>query len=145
MKKGRVGRIFLVTALSATLIGGSLPAYAVVPQVGNELSIVQPRYTGIRDITCKLSISSDGNASCLGRVKLDIGYDSEFTLALQRRTSGRPWSDVTSWTDSGTSTLSESRYVTSGYDYRCELTVDVYSSSGKHVATYTKHSDIVPY
>ena len=144
MEKKHLGKTVVLVALSTTLLGASLPAQAVAT-LPHEVASVQFREIGIVKMDCRLDISPSGNADCFGRVSMASGYDSEVTLALQRRTSGRPWSDVTSWTDSGTSTLSESRYVTSGYDYRCELTVDVYSSSGKHVATYTEYSDIVPY
>ena len=144
MEKKHLGKTLVLVALSTTLLGASLPAQAMAAPP-HEVTSIQPCEIGIATLNCRLDISSSGKARCLGEVTVKAGYDAEVTLALQRRTSGRPWSDVTSWTDSGTSTLSESRYVTSGYDYRCELTVDVYSSSGKHVAPYTEYSDIVPY
>ena len=72
---------------------------------------------------------------------MKAGYDSEITLALQKSTNGRTWSNVASWTGSGSEKLTKSRFVTSGYDYRCKLTVKVYNSSGNYVTTYTQYSD----
>ena len=96
-------------------------------------------------MNCRLSISSGGNASCFGDVSMSAGYDSEITLALQRSTNGRSWSNVASWSGNGSETLTKSRFVTSGYDYRCKLTVKVYNSSGEYVITYSQYSDTISY
>ena len=132
MGKKYLGKTMLLIALSTTLLGASLPAQAaeILPNV---------------KMNCQLTISSNGNASCLGDVSMKAGYDSEITLALQKSTNGRTWSNVASWTGSGSEKLTKSRFVTSGYDYRCKLTVKVYNSSGNYVTTYTQYSDTISY
>ena len=144
MGKKYLGKTMLLIALSTTLLGASLPAQAaeILP---NELVMVQPREIGIVKMNCQLTISSNGNASCLGDVSMKAGYDSEITLALQKSTNGRTWANVASWTGSGSEKLTKSRFVTSGYDYRCKLTVKVYNSSGNYVTTYTQYSDTISY
>ena len=144
MGKKYLGKTMLLIALSAALLGGTLPAQAV-ERLPNEPVMVQPREIGIAKMDCRLEISSNGNASCLGDVSMKAGYDSEITLALQKSTNGRNWSNVASWTGSGSDTLTKSRFVTSGYDYRCKLTVKVYNSAGKYVTTYTQYSDTISY
>ena len=126
------------------LLQTGLPAQAaeILP---NELVMVQPREIGIAKMNCQLDISSGGNASCFGDVSMSAGYDSEIILALQKSTNGRNWSNVASWTGSGSDTLTKSSFVTSGYDYRCKLTVKVYNSAGKYVTTYTQYSDTISY
>ena len=100
MGKKYLGKTMLLIALSTTLLGASLPAQAaeILP---NELVMVQPREIGIVKMNCQLTISSNGNASCLGDVSMKAGYDSEITLALQKSTNGRTWSNVASWTGTG--------------------------------------------
>ena len=144
MGKKYLGKTMLLIALSAALLGGTLPAQAaeILP---NEPAMVQPREIGIAKMNCRLEISSGGNASCFGDVSMSAGYDSEITLALQRSTNGRTWSNVASWSGSGSETLTKSRFVTSGYDYRCKLTVKVYNSSGESVITYSQYSDTISY
>ena len=144
MGKKYLGKTMLLIALSAALLGGTLPAQAV-EILPNEPVMVQPREIGIAKMNCQLDISSGGNASCLGDVSMKAGYDSEITLALQKSTNGRTWSNVASWTGSDSETLTKSRFVTSGYDYRCKLTVKVYNSAGKYVTTYTQYSDTISY
>lgn len=144
MKKRCLGRTLVLVALSTTLLGATLPAQAI-DAPPSEVSSVQPRKTGVRQLDCVLDISSIGNAQCVCRVSMADGYDSDFTLTLQRSTNGRTWSKVINWTGSGSGTLAETRFVTSGFDYRCELTVKVYNSSGKQVATYTEYSDTITY
>ncbi|MBM6888198.1 hypothetical protein [Pseudoflavonifractor phocaeensis] len=144
MEKKHLGKTVLLIALSATLLGGTLPAQAAEIHP-NEVTAIQPREIGVAIMNCRLSISSGGNASCFGDVSMSAGYDSEITLALQRSTNGRTWSNVASWSGSGSETLTKSRFVTSGYDYRCKLTVKVYNSSGEYVITYSQYSDTISY
>lgn len=74
MGKKYLGKTMLLIALSTTLLGASLPAQAaeILP---NELVMVQPREIGIVKMNCQLTISSNGNASCLGDVSMKAGYD----------------------------------------------------------------------
>lgn len=144
MERKYLGKMLVIAAFSATLLGVTLPAQAVMVPPCETYSI-QPYEIGVARMDCALDILSSGNASCFGRVSLKAGYDSEFTLTLQRCISGRSWSNVSSWTGSGSSTLTKSRFVTSGYDYRCKLTVKVYKSSGEYVTTYTEYSDTIHY
>lgn len=73
MGKKYLGKTMLLIALSAALLGGTLPAQAV-EILPNEPVMVQPREIGIAKMDCRLEISSNGNASCLGDVSMKAGY-----------------------------------------------------------------------
>ena len=83
MGKKYLGKTMLLIALSTTLLGASLPAQAaeILP---NELVMVQPREIGIVKMNCQLTISSNGNASCLGDVSMKAHYPREALHPLRR-------------------------------------------------------------
>ncbi len=125
------------------LLTASLSAGAVT----NTPSPIQPRWTGASDITADLAMNPGGRAHCCGKVVLRSGYTGDMTMTLQRSTDQRTWSEVTSWSTSGSGTLELEKdyYVPSGYYYRVEVKVDVKNSSGKLIESPSKASSVSAY
>lgn len=109
---------------------------------------VEPMYTGISGIKPSLTISSSGYASCVDTVKLRVGYSADVTWELQRSSkTANTWTTQMTWKDSGSGVLSLSKhqFVTSGYKYRLQASVDVYNSDGARVESSVVCSNIVIY
>ena len=145
MRKLHFGKTLLLIALSATLLYSSLPVYAASYETAHDATQIDPRYAGLDETFCQLSIGSSGKATCYGDAKIEDGYEAELTLTLLRSTNGRNWSEVASWSGNGSHTISKDYYVVKGYKYQAKLTVKVYNNAGKYVATYSAASDIVSY
>lgn len=98
---------------------------------------VEPRYTGISQISSNLSISSGGAASCRGEVRLYSGYTADVVVELKQ-----DGTTIETWTDSGSGTIriSETRYVKSGHNYVVKTSATVYDSNGKVVESPYKNS-----
>lgn len=96
--------------------------------------MVSPRYVGISTISCDLSISENGYASCEGHSHAYPGYTADVTLELQQDIGY--WDTIKSWTGSGRSVPFEKGYfVAEGYDYRVKITSVVYDSNGNYIET----------
>lgn len=95
--------------------------------IGASADEIEPRYTGIYALSADLNVNSSGRADCYGYVKTRSGYSADLTVELQR--DGRT---IKSWSDSGsgTITISESYYVTSGHDYQVVVSANVYNAQG---------------
>lgn len=108
---------------------------------------VQPRLTAVVDMQAGLSMTSGGRADCTGRVEFENGYSGNLTVKLQRSTNQVIWTDVKTWTASGSDTvgLDKSYYVSSGYYYRVEVTVDAYNAAGVFIETVSAYSSKIKY
>lgn len=106
---------------------------------------VQPRYTAVINMQAGLDFNWLGGAKCTGRVNFENGYTGNLTATLQRSTNQVLWEDVKTWTASGSETveISKTYYVTSGYYYCLEVTVDAYNAAGMFVETVSLCSSIV--
>lgn len=92
-----------------------------------------PYYDATTRISASLTISSSGLASCSGTIRLsDSSCYANLTLKLQRY-ENHAWTTVYTWTENDATSISGSRYVTSGYYYRVVHSANVYSSSGKYI------------
>lgn len=103
---------------------------------------IEPMYVGISGLGAALSISSTGQATCVGRVYNDGDYDVTLTIALQQ-----DGSTIKSWTvdtSVGLNNISKYHYVASGHDYQVVVTAVVKSGS-IIVNIYTARSTIVSY
>lgn len=127
-------QIAAAALVSTCIIGGSAaPAFAYNDTATQVETTIEPRYIGITNRDCRLSISSK-NAACSGVATLKSGYSSKLTLTLQKKSSGK-WSTVQTWSGSGSS-IRKSCKVSSG-TYHAVLTVKIYNSSGKQVDSFT--------
>ena len=93
-------------------------------------------YTYISSIGIDLDIASNGKADCYGSVFVpDTTKTIYLTIRLERRpltsTSNNDWTNVTSWSTSGTYrvTLDNPYYVSHGYTYRLKIGVDLRDSN----------------
>lgn len=103
---------------------------------------IEPMYVGISGLGAALSISSTGQATCVGRVYNDGDYDVTLTIALQQ-----DGSTIKSWTvdtNVGLNNISKYHYVASGYDYQVVVTAVVKSGS-IIVNAYGASSTVVSY
>lgn len=147
MKQNRKCKRMLAGALAMSVLCAAtvLPISASDVSSKDELhGMYSARYQGLSRLGADLSISS-GSATCTGTATTVSGYTCDATLRLQRYTNSK-WKNVKTWTLSGkTNRFSETYYVTSGYEYRLEITADVYNSSGTLVDTATVYSNQVNY
>ena len=125
----------MVTFLAVlSLILSTAPAYAA--EVSNHASetAMTPNYTYIWLLSSGLDISSSGKAHCVGSVDASSNsYNAELTVTLQKYSNGS-WSNVKSWSDSGTgqSNLIVDKYYYVEYGtYRVRTTAKIYDSAGK--------------
>lgn len=109
------------------------------------IDIPSPCYDGTTRISASLTISSTGRANCNGTIVLSSSsYSSDLTMKLQRST-GSGWSTVYTWNKDDASTISGSRYVTSGYYYRVVVSANVYDASGNYIESPSATSSSVYY
>jgi len=104
------------------------------------------RFARINVFHVDLSISNAGLANCYALVKLLFTSDTvKLSITLQRQ-SGSSWSEVKSWSTSGSGSVSLEKewYVTTG-TYRVYATAQVYNSSGTLLETAIAISNSVQY
>ena len=141
MKTGNRYRALIVgVAMLCLLLAGTSTNAA-------ESTSVQPRLTAVSAIGAELDVTSSGRADCYSEVELRNGYTGDLTMVLQRSTNQIIWSDVKTWTASGSGTIEmdKSYYVASGYYYRVVATVDTYNAAGSFVETVSSNSQICNY
>lgn len=103
---------------------------------------VEPMYVGISSLGAALTISSTGQAACIGRVYNDGDYDVTLIIALQQ-----DGSTIKSWTiatDVGLNNIPKYHYVASGHDYQVVATAIV-KSGNIIVNMYNAYSTVVSY
>ena len=107
---------------------------------------VTPRYTNMSQITSTLAISGNNAAfECI--CKMTANKTCEITMTLQRCTkSDKAYTPYKTWTQTysgtGKKTLSKTVSVDSGYYYRVQVVVKIYSGS-KLVEAGAKYSSEV--
>lgn len=112
------------SAISLVLLLGVLVASLATAQA------VEPRYTGVSQITSSLTISTNGLASCSGEAKLYSGYTASVKLELKQ-----DGTTIKTWTNSGSGIVrvNGTHYVESGHNYTVKTTATVYDSNGQVV------------
>lgn len=144
MKKS-AKKLLTIFVVLICVMGSVLPVNAAVLVEPS----IKPLYVGTTSVTCNLSISESGKATCSTQVRLKSGYTAEETLKLQRSVSGSSWSLVKSWSTSVTSSaltlFSKSQSVSHGYYYRVQVILKVYDSSGHLAETITKTTSSIHY
>ncbi len=130
--------ISLIAALLLVASFLTVPAAAISTPSDPGIS---PLYEDMR--TFYASISKDnGKVNCYSFASTATSsYTVYLTMTLQR-SSGSGWTNVTSWSTSGTGSakLNKSYYVTSSYSYRTKAVATIYTSSGKYVEQATTYS-----
>lgn len=135
-----LGNIFLMAPNSSAASTRFDPAQPVI-----DSRVVAPRYVAIRQFITSLSISTAGQARCLGTASLHGGYTCSARLELQQQ-RGTNWVTIKTWTASGQSiNILENYGVTSGYNYRVKTTLQVFNSSNQVVESPSKESSVVAY
>lgn len=119
MRKRIISSLFAMAVLVSVLSGSYLTASAT------GTTKVEPRYTGISNLTTSLSISANGGASCSGSVIARSGYTTDVTVELKQ-----DGTTIKTWTASGSGAVSAggTYFVMSGHDYVVTTTADVYKN-----------------
>lgn len=123
--------MFLVLALFVSSV--LLPASAAAEY--EDVQEVQPRYTYIDAVGAKISIDSNGKATCTG-----VGYAKDtyaavdLTVELQQYKNDT-WTTLKIWTgsDVNMAVVSGEYYVYKGYKYRTKTNMIVYDENGKYL------------
>lgn len=104
----------------------------------------EPRLSYLSTVSAGISASGT-TVKCSSSVTIYKGYDVDLDMELQRSSSSSSgFSGVTSWykavTSTGTTSLSKSYSVYSGYYYRTEAIANVLNSSGQTIETVIERS-----
>ncbi|MGM9614426.1 MAG: hypothetical protein ACI3W7_02700 [Oscillospiraceae bacterium] len=137
MKRKAISVIAMLLLMASFL---AIPAAAAGEPTDSGIS---PYYNSLTTIMASISISDAGKAACNSYAKVNPTTNSvSLAMTLQRYTGGS-WTYVTSWSTSGTGSVSldKSYYITHGYYYRVKGVATVYSSSGAYVEQVTIYSD----
>lgn len=154
MKKNNLKKVVVPIALVLSSLSAFVPQAYAVEAHDNYTQLeclvamqegLSPRYVALSRFSTTLSINSKGCASCLGTAITNINYTCDATLELQQKV-GSSWETIKDWSSRGDmNSFSKSWYVTSGYDYRLKLSVDVYTTGGKWVEGSETYSKTVYY
>lgn len=141
MKKAskRILSIILVICIITAGTG----AFALDQPSSSSYSVM---WTHTDALSAGLTINTSGYTSCSATLEISNSTDTgTLKMYLQRYVDGS-WSNVTSWSTSGTVNLSLAghNYVTSGYSYRVHAIAYIYTS-GTLVETATQDSYTVYY
>ena len=100
-----------------------------------QAAAIEPRYTGIYDLSASLSISEQGQASCYGQATVKSGYTADITVELKR-----DGTTIKTWTNSGSGIVSAggTYYVTSGHTYVVTTSATIYDQNNHVVESPSK-------
>lgn len=144
MKK--TNRLFALFVLATLLIG--IFQVSSVDLNTPEGPIIVDDYKSICTMSASTSIVSNGLATCSTLVSTyNFSNAISISLTLQRSIDGGTWSPLYTWSASGIGTVAKtgSRYVTSGYYYRCVVNATIRSSSGTFIESAYLVSNTVHY
>lgn len=142
MKKTTKKALSIVFVLCIFASGAGAFAVGNVPQ-----SDVTPMWSNINALGAGLTINSMGKATCSASLELTNQSDTgTLYMYLQRAVDGK-WTDVKSWSTSGSIyvSMAQQYYVTSGYYYRVHVVAYIYNSQGTLKEIATQESDTVYY
>ena len=110
------------------------------PALANGPIEIEPCYEGVSSVKVTFNISASGKTTSTATVIVLPGYTADVYLDLQQNDG--EWENIMTWEDSGSGRiyLNKSYYVESGYEYRAQVTVDIYDDDGSYVETVTVNS-----
>lgn len=119
MRKRIVSSLFAMALLVSVLSASYATALAA------ESYQIEPRYSGIANLISYLDISTNGGASCNGKVTTWSGYTADVTVELKQ-----DGTTIKTWTASGSGVVSAggTYFVMSGHDYVVTTTAEVYKN-----------------
>lgn len=111
---------------------------------------IQPLYIEAQCTSVSLTIDSNGKATCSGLVSAKTNSTTtNVTLTLKKSSNGKTWSQVKSWSASGTGLLGaaveETYIVSKGYQYKVTVSGKMYDASGNLLESVTQTSSIKSY
>lgn len=138
-------RDLLSIILVICLLTSSVGAYASENTLQD--GIYSPMWSNVDALGAGLTITSMGYATCTTSLEItNSGDTGTLYMYLQRYANGS-WTDVTSWSTSGSFYVSQTGhyYVSSGYYYRVHAIAYIFSSSGTLKEIATQDSSTVYY
>lgn len=152
MKKSIIKSITL--ALAACLCVGGVSVCAQTTVKNTEQAIVEPtpgpelppEYVEISSTSVGLKHLGSGNMKCAGSTAVYYGYNAGVTVELQQYYSN-DWHTIATWSDydSTAALVSETKKVSSGYNYRVKATHSSYTSEGSWIESVEKYSKVIYY
>ena len=130
---GKNMKKIICALLACIVLASAVPASATNLETAPSDEIA-PQYIGTMMGAAGILIDANGNATCSGDAYLKQGYTAIVGLSLHQRISGS-WEPQITWykRGSGTIFISQNYPVTSGFEYRTVLTINVYDSDGNYV------------
>ncbi len=138
----------LILALSMLLLFSAAGADILVS--APDISSSHNRFTYISKISSNIGINGS-TVICSGKGQGKYNNTSTvMRVILQKRASGTStWSYVCAWTQTGSGntnvSISESKSINSGYDYRILTKCTILDSNGNMLETASQYSGIVSY
>lgn len=112
---------------------------------GNNIPIT-PMYDYTGQVQAVLEINS-GTATCMGSVSASNASNKVSIQVILQKKVGTKWSNVDSWSSSGTGSASKkgTKSLTKGYQYKVVVTGQIKNSKGKVLEDVSKESRILSY
>ena len=111
--------------------------------------MISARYSAIEDFYVNLSVQSDKMVCKASLRPSSSSSTAGLTATLKRSINGQTWTNVASWSASGSNTsrasINKTVSVSRGYQYKLFVTGKIYSASGALLETAYKNSSIVAY
>ena len=125
--------------LSSLLCAGGVLAHPCITKAATGTEVILPQNIVITSSKCSLTWNSSTSVTCTGSTKVPSGYTASVVVELQQD-SGE-WNTIATWSNKAATTASvtKSKTVASGYDYRVKVTHSAYNSSGaliESIVTY---------
>lgn len=136
----------LVVLLTISLLVISNTIFASNEYLLEESNQIQPRFTAMIKCWNSLVLGDLGKMQCYGKTEVRNGYIAGVVIELQRD-DGKDWTTIKTWsgTDEDYINLEKEWYVTSGYDYRLQVTHSAYDLAGSFVESSVSYSKTVSY
>ena len=108
-------------------------------------SVITPRYDYMGACYIELTIDEHGLSNSYSYCEA-LNKDISMNMELQKREGSGPWEYVKVWDTSGSEAVDISKiwYVVRGYDYRLEVTMNIFVD-GVCVETVVEHSFVVEF
>jgi len=131
--------------LSIPVVAAYTHTQIINPYFQESIGTNYPRYVALTQLSADLSIDSGGCAVCTGTADVALGYTCDVTLELQQKINSN-WGSIKTWTSSGrTNSFDKIWFVKSGYEYRLQITANVYNLSNVLIESVVSHSGVIRY
>ncbi len=127
--------------LTSILCAGGAFSCPVTAKAAMGTEVITPQNIAVASARSSLTKNSSTSVTCYGYTNVLSGYTAGVYVELQQDNGG--WSTIASWSSRGGSTASvtKSKTVASGYNYRVKVTHSAYNSSGALIETIITYDE----